>query len=333
MKPESTWLRRSAFGALIGWLLITFVLLHSSPDGHPQSSARVQNCYVNDEWGYQRHALGAMLPEVDQFMLGFRVVPLLDSLFTYEQAKPLLADTRQIYEELEADPDFHQLGSVMPDAYSDILGLQFRNGHYFLYVPPNLDRSKPAPAMVFLHGSGGNFKAYTWLLSKVADERGMVLIAPTYGAGNWDARWGTQAVMAALEDAQKRISIDQTRVCLAGLSNGGLGVSRMAVSDWAARFSSLVLLSPVCDAPALASAAFTAHWKGKPILVMSGEEDDRVPIDYVKQCVITMQRTEAKVELRTYARANHFFVFSQRGKFLSELSSWIEMNHLRTERK
>ena len=323
MKPENTWLRRSAFFALVGWLLIAIWLLQTSPDGHPQSTALVQNCYVNDDWGYQRYALGALLPEVDQFMLGFHVVPLVDSLFTYKQAQPLLADTRQIYEELEADPDFHHLGSVMPDAYNELLGLQFRNGHYFLYVPPNLDRTKPAPALVFLHGSGGNFKAYTWLLSKVADEHGMVVIAPTYGSGGWDEKRGPQAVIAALDDAAKRIPIDPAQVCLAGLSNGGLGVSRTAASDFATRFSSLIFLSPVCDDRALVSASFTEYWKGKPILVMSGEEDDRVPIWYVKQCVASMQRAEAKVKLRSYAGANHFLVFSHRGLLLRELSDWL----------
>ena len=257
-------------------------------------------------------------------MLGFRVIPLLDPLLTFEQTRPLARDTRAIYAELEEDPDFHALGSVMPDAYDELWGARFDHGHYFLYVPPSLDRKAPAPALVFLHGSGGNFKSYTWLLSKVADERGMVLIAPSFGFGNWDRKHGTAAVMAALDDASKAVPLDTSRVHLAGLSNGGLGVTRVAASDSGGKFRSLILLSPVCDITAIELPSFASHWHGKPVLVISGESDDRIPAPYVKSCVQTLRDAGAKVDLTLYPEANHFLVFSHRDRFLMELSEWLK---------
>jgi hypothetical protein len=172
MKPETRWLRICALAALLGWLGIAIWLVSVSPNGHARARSRVENRYVGGTWHYPRLALGAMLPEVDQFMLGFRIVPMLDPLLTYKQAGAVSDDTKRIYRALEADPDFYALGSVMPEAYRELWGMAPDHGHYFLYVPPSLDRKTPAAALIFLHGSGGNFKSYTWLLSKVADECG-----------------------------------------------------------------------------------------------------------------------------------------------------------------
>jgi pimeloyl-ACP methyl ester carboxylesterase len=324
LRPGIRWVHPAGLVAFGLWLLIAVALVIVSPNGHPRPNARVQNRYSDGAWHYQRFALGSLLPEVDQYMLGFKLVPAVDSLFTVEQSRALSSLTRTIYRELEADPDFHALGSAMPQAYDEIWGRRFDRGHYFLYIPSHLDRTKPAPALVFLHGSGGNFKAYTWLLSKVADERNMILLAPTFGAGNWETKPGVHAVMAALRDAARILPLDMTQVHLAGLSNGGLGVSRIAASEHGAGFRSLIFLSPVCDHAALASHTFSAHIPGKPILIITGEQDDRVPLSYVTSCADAMKHSRANVELITYPDADHFLVFSHRDRFLAQFSDWLK---------
>jgi pimeloyl-ACP methyl ester carboxylesterase len=305
------------------WLLITLGLILVSPNGRPRKNARVQNRYSDGGWHYPRFALGTLLPEIDQLLLGFKLVPMADSLFTIKQAREVSSLTRGIYAELEADEDFRALGSVLPEAYDAIWGQQFNHGHYFLYIPPRLDRKIPAPALVFLHGSGGNFKAYTWLLSKVADERGMVLVAPTFGMGNWDSQRSESVVTAALEDAARAIPLDLSQVHLAGLSNGGLGVSDVAASESGRRFRSLIFLSPVCDEDALSSKEFSIHGRDKPVLIITGQEDDRVPLPYVMSCARLMKNAGARVEMSVYASSDHFLVFSHRERFLKELSGWL----------
>ena len=317
------WRRRGALACLALWLVMTCWLAWHRPNGHPRSGACVCNRYVGGGWHYDRKALGALLPEVDQFMLGFKLMPAIDPVFTTRQAKSLSALTRAIYVELEADPDFHALGSVMPDAYGEIWNQNFDNGHYFLYVPPKLDKKKPAPALVFLHGSGGNFKAYSWLLSRLADEQGMVLIAPSYGMGNWDENGGTRAVMSALDDAATIIHLNRGNTVLMGLSNGGLGVSRTAASLGGGRFSALVFLSAVCDREALGSSSFAERWKGKPVLVMTGCDDDRVPLDYEEECADMMRDAGAKVDMTTYDGADHFLFFSHRKEVITKINAWL----------
>jgi len=318
-----SWLRLTGWICFGCWLLIALFLAFVSPNGRSSSDARVRNCYIGGAEAYQRHALGALLPEVDQFMLGFKLVTVVDSLFTGKQARSLSVLTSTIYAELEADADFRALGSVMPDAYDELWGRKFDHGHYFLYVPRRLDRKTPAPALVFLHGSGGNFKAYTWLLSRVADECDMVLICPSYGMGNWESPGGIQAVAAALDDAGKSVELDSNQIHLAGLSNGGLGVSRVAASDLGKRFRSLIFLSGVCDGTAIATNAFADQWRDKPVLVITGADDDRVPLRYVNSYASSMRNSGVGVEMSTYETADHFLFFSHRDRCLKELSAWL----------
>jgi hypothetical protein len=135
------------------------------------------------------------------------IMPYLDPILTRDQARRVSVFTLDLYRDMERDPDFHRLGSAMGWAYAELLGQPFDVGHYYLYVPRNRG-SGPSPAIVFLHGSAGNFKAYTWLWSRLAEEQGMVVIAPSYGFGNWD-RAGVVAVLRALDDAATLVDIDQ----------------------------------------------------------------------------------------------------------------------------
>jgi hypothetical protein len=68
-------------------------------------------------------------------MLGFKMITVVDPLFTANQAHSLADLTRTIYAELETDADFNALGSVMPDAFDELWGRSFDRGHCFFYVP------------------------------------------------------------------------------------------------------------------------------------------------------------------------------------------------------
>jgi hypothetical protein len=56
------------------------------------------------------------VPEVDQLMLGFSIMPLLDPLLTFREARQIKASTREIYRDLEGDESFRAVGSVPPYA-------------------------------------------------------------------------------------------------------------------------------------------------------------------------------------------------------------------------
>ena len=317
--------RRLAAGAGLGWLVAISVVLWRAPDGTGSAQSRIVHAYANGQTKFQRYALGNLLPEVDQLRLGFTLMPAFDSRLTSAQASDLKRMTATIYAELERDPEFHRLGSVMPEVYDEILGLPFDRGHCYVYVPSRVDRTRPSPVLVFFHGYGGCFKAYLWILSKVADRLGCIVVAPSHGLGEWRAEVSEGSLRSALESASRIAAIDRDRIHLAGLSNGGLAISQLAAAE-GTRFRSLIYLSPVFDAEQVSRTTFVENCRGRPVLVLTGKEDDRVPLSYVMENVAALTRTGVDVRLKTVAGADHFLVFSHRDLVIDTLASWLREN-------
>jgi len=298
----------------------------TSPTGRLAAGARVLHAYPSAAALYPRQVLGNWLPEVDQLCLGFTLMPVVDPQLTARQAGQLRGWTAEIYRELESDPEFAALGSVLPLAYAELRGSGNPGLHAYLYVPPGLDRTKPAPALVFFHGSGGNWKAYLWILARVADQCGVILIAPTCGVGAWRESETSDRLTASLQAATAYVAIDEGQLHLAGLSNGGRAVSEL-LAGAPSRFRSYILISPVFDDLALEARAGRRADRDKKILILTGAHDDRVPVDYVRNHATQLKQAGAQVELIIDPAADHFLMFSHR--------MWVSDNvtaHLRNYR-
>ncbi|MBS0632520.1 MAG: prolyl oligopeptidase family serine peptidase [Verrucomicrobia bacterium] len=318
---KRTWLVVTIASAAV-MLGLAGVLLAKAPVGRSTPPSRVSHQYAAAGAHFPRYAPGNLLPEVDQLMAAFTLMTVADPLLTATQAAELKRLTKSLYRELEADPEFHALGSAMQLTYSDILHVPSASGHSYVYVPSHADRSKPRPVMVFFHGSGGNLKAYLWILSKLADELDWILVAPSNGTGNWQEAQSLACLDFALQAAQNVAAVDRRHVHLMGLSNGGLAVSQLA--GWrGGEVESLVFLSPVFDDSALRSVSFTRQCTGRPVLVVTGENDDRVPLDYVEGRASAMTRQGARVRLQPVPGANHFLMFSHRQILIHTLAAWF----------
>lgn len=314
--------RRGAAALGILFVVLSIILMARAPTGQAVSAAKVQHCYTGGDSHFSRFSLGNILPEVDQLMLGFTLMTVVDPLLTAQQSVSLKAMTRQIYRELEADPDFHALGSTMTEVYDEILERGIHAGNTYLYIPPGLDRTRPAPVLVFLHGSGGNFKAYSWVLSRLAERQKLVLLAPSFGMGNWTPTGTEQAVHSALQAAAQQVKLDSRAIHLMGLSNGGLGVSQLLGSQ-NSLFRSFIFLSPVFDRTHMITSASIPQIAGKPIFILTGAIDDRIPLGYVQTCAADLEHVGARVRLESVPDANHFLIFSHQEKMLSELEAWL----------
>ena len=89
-----------------------------------------------------------------------------------------------------------------------------------LYVPPGL-AAGPVPAIVFLHGQGGDPAGWVSELEPIADELGVVLLLPKSDAS---IGWGVGADDVVLEEALARlraeVEVDPARLGIAGFSAG-----------------------------------------------------------------------------------------------------------------
>lgn len=238
-----------------------------------------------------------ILPEEDQLARGYALMIVLDPLLTIQQAALLRRLTADVYAEMNSDAQFRALPTQLGRLYQNMLlpGTTAENG--FVYVPESVARDRRAPVLVFLHGSGGNFKGYFWILSRVAEEIHSVLIAPSFGFGNWRSPDTEATIEAALTQVQSLADLDLSRITILGLSSGGLGVCQ-AISAAPDQWNSAIMLSPVFDEDALARLN-TGNLKNLSILVMSGADDDRVPLAYVRSSSERLRKLGADVRDRS----------------------------------
>jgi pimeloyl-ACP methyl ester carboxylesterase len=316
-------------GALWGWIssglalaaiaILTGVVL-AAPSGDASPGSPVSQRFTTNT-RFPRYTISNIVPEAEQINLGFVVMPYLDAIFTHEQARRVRGFTLDLYREMEQDSGFRALGSAMGWAYADLFGQPYDAGHYYLYIPQNRPVT-PLPAIVFLHGSMGNFKTYTWVWSSLAEELGYVIIAPSFGFGNWREPGGVEAVVKALADAQTVVELDETRLYLAGLSNGGLGVSLLADAA-PGRFRGLIFISPVMATEVVDRPAFQSAWAGRPVLVVTGQADERVPVAYVTERAKRLERGGVAVKSILYPNEDHFLFFAQRERVIADVSRWL----------
>ncbi|MDB6095184.1 MAG: hypothetical protein JWM32_2746 [Verrucomicrobia bacterium] len=318
---KRTWKRWASIQALSCGAILGFLVIRA-PSGNSTATAAIQNLRLDRDPHSFLTWFSNLLPEVDHLMLCYTLASWIDPLLTAGQTEQLKRLTKEHYRQLEKDPEFHALGTAMSDSYAEVLMWGPSAHHAYLYVPAKLDRSKPAPALIFFHGSGGNFKAYLWLLSRIADDLNMVVIAPTCGMGNWSAAETEQVASQALTAAAKQVRLDSNRLHFMGLSNGGLGVSKFATTN-AARFESLIFISPVFDRPGLGPEAFRHVYKNRPVLVLTGETDNRIPLSYVRDSVNELRQAGARVTLQVVPNANHFLFFSHPAQVRETLENWL----------
>ena len=153
-----------------------------------------------------------------------------------------------------------------------------------LYVPPTVVPDTPAPLVLTLHGAGGAAAGGLALLQPLADERGLLLLAPASREATWDAVRGAYGPDAAVIDrALTRVfsgfAVDADRVAVTGFSDGasyalGLGLANGNL------FRRIVAFSPGFVPPG-------APRQGTPLVFVShGDADDVLPIDRTSRQIV-----------------------------------------------
>jgi predicted peptidase len=197
---------------------------------------------------------------------------------------------------------------------------------FAIYLPPNYDPSRKWPAILFLHGRGesgtnGTRQLVVGLPEHVlwaSSEWPFVIVMPQ--KPTQDSQWEDYApsVLAILDDAIARYSIDPDRIALTGLSQGGHGcwtINAAAPGRFAA-------IAPVCGYSARPiETADGRTWPfdpdsaqlreiiravGKtPVWIFHGEADSVVPVAQSQAMADLLRSAGADVRLTTYPGVNH----------------------------
>lgn len=151
-----------------------------------------------------------------------------------------------------------------------------RKREALLYVPKGYKPQSSAPFGLMLHGAGGNADHGIGLLQNLADEAGIVLLAPKSAQATWDViadEYGADVefIDRALNEIFERYAIDKSRLAVGGFSDGASYALSLGVIN-GELFSHVIAFSPGFMAPTGQS--------GKPRFYISHGTNDRVlPIE------------------------------------------------------
>lgn len=151
----------------------------------------------------------------------------------------------------------------------------FRDG--VLQVPSGYAPSQPAPLMVLLHGAGGLGSQILPRFSDLADELGVVILAPDSRSSTWDRiatgsfRSDVRFIDEALASVFSRVAIDPAKIALTGFSDGGSYALSLGLTN-GTLFSRVAAFSPGFAAPG-------GRVGTPPIFLSHGTGDQVLPID------------------------------------------------------
>ena len=153
-----------------------------------------------------------------------------------------------------------------------------------LYVPPGLRPDRSAPLVVSLHGAGGNAQQAVDLLRPLADEHGLVVLAPESRASTWDALLGHYGPDVAHLDRSlahtfERLHVDPGRLAIAGFSDGASYALCLGLAN-GDLFGDVLAFSPGFSAPPLRRGSprvFVSHGTGDRVLPIGATSRRLVP--------------------------------------------------------
>ncbi|MCC6425792.1 MAG: dienelactone hydrolase family protein [Phycisphaerales bacterium] len=190
--------------------------------------------------------------------------------------------------------------------WSDAAGVH----KYTLYIPPAEIAKPPYPMVVFLHGYGesgtdGVKQSSVGLIPAIlnAPERWpCIVLAPQ--KPEFDPLWPTQfdVVLAEIKSVIAEVPVDETRMSLTGLSQGGNGTWMLASKHpefWSA-------IAPVCGFHRQVPASQIASGVSKiPVWAFHGAKDNVVPPQQSQAIIDAIKALGATPKYTEFPNADH----------------------------
>jgi predicted peptidase len=201
---------------------------------------------------------------------------------------------------------------------------------YQVYVPPNIEKIKDLPVIVFLHGirergSGGLIAAEGTLnaiLKQYLKKIPAVVLFPQCRPGKyWSDPAMEQMVIKAVERTTEEYNADEKRLYLMGVSMGGYGVWHFA-PRYPEKFAALVAIcggSPIIKGdrynPIAEKIGKTPAW------LFHGAQDTIVPVAESRSLVKAIEENQGNVKYTEYENVGHNVWLNVLGE--KELLLWL----------
>lgn len=176
-----------------------------------------------------------------------------------------------------------------------------------VFKPAKGDPGKPAPLIVALHGSGGTADGFAPLWRGVASDLGAVLAVPQglnpAGRGfDWGVvEQGSHLVLRAIEKARAEAAVDDSKIVLAGFSNGASQAFIQGLQD-PDRFAGILSISGSYDERV---APVPSNRRLPRFAILNGERDEEAANN--RRGAGALRAAGGKVKLEIYPGLGHAF--------------------------
>jgi poly(3-hydroxybutyrate) depolymerase len=103
---------------------------------------------------------------------------------------------------------------------------------FYVFVPSSYSSAHALPAILLIHGGGGNGPGVIAPWQKFAEQNGIILAAPTLPlGGNFETAVAPQMYPMIMDATRNEWSIDASRIYLFGVSAGGYTVFDVSMFD------------------------------------------------------------------------------------------------------
>ena len=167
-----------------------------------------------------------------------------------------------------------------------------------LYVSARYVASAPAPLVLMLHGATGSARGALRPFRELADDAGLVLLAPESRGTTWDAIRGDYGPDIAFIDRAlawtfQRVAIDPGRLTIEGFSDGATYALGVGLTN-GDLFQRVIAFSPGFILP------MDAHAKPH-VFISHGTRDQILPIEQCSRRIVPqLERAKYDVEYREF---------------------------------
>jgi phospholipase/carboxylesterase len=154
----------------------------------------------------------------------------------------------------------------------------------YIYVPPRYKPAQPAPLVLLLHGAGGHAHHGLDILRHLADDYGLILVAPAATAHTWDvivdSAYGNDVKLIdqSLENTFNRYAVDTRHLTIGGFSDGASYALSLGLPN-ADLFTHVIAFSPGFVVPSASHGA-------PRIFISHGTNDNVLPITLCSRKIV-----------------------------------------------
>jgi phospholipase/carboxylesterase len=183
-------------------------------------------------------------------------------------------------------------------------------GGFTLYVPENLDLTKPASLVIALHGGTGHGADFLWSWLREARTRGFILMSATSLSDTWSLMdlyndIDYLPLLKNIEHVKSEWIIDDNHILLGGMSDGATYTMLAGLTE-DAPFTHLAPFSGVLH-PEIPASPKILQAKDKPIYLVHGTEDWMFPIETAYMAKHELENAGAKLNFREIPGLAHSY--------------------------